>query len=312
VDASARASGSVVLRTGLRADHFTSDGRLRFAPRASILWSLSDAALLTLAGGRYHQYTRATDAQVQTAVKDLAGGVASAPSGPAGPLPVATADHLVLSLDQRVKPGVRLGLQGFFKSFSGFAGLASSHSSGLDLRVVAEGEEMSGWLGYSLAWFWSEDQRAGASTSDFTGRHLLSAGLTGRLAGPLGMDLRVAFSDGLPFTSIAYGAAEAPGTVASDPQRDDGNQFRDAVETGTPALSGGPTDSFLRVDAEVHADLFPEWRGRRVALRPYVKILNALDRRDGLFWYFQPWRDPAARPLAELSLVPVLGLEWRF
>jgi hypothetical protein len=271
VDASARASDAVVLRLGLRADRFSSDAGLRLAPRVSILWNLSDAALLTLAAGRYHQFARATDAQVATAVESLAGGVANAPAGPTGPLPVATADHLVLSLDQRIEPGVRLGIQGFFKSFSSFAGLPRSHSSGLDLRVVAEGEELSGWLGYSLAWFWSEDQRAGASTSDFTGRHLLSAGLTGRLAGPLGMDLRVAFSDGLPFTSIRYDAAEVPpGTVAPETPRDDGNEFRDAVETGTPVLSGGPADGFLRVGRRAARRSLPIW-GRRVALRPYIE-----------------------------------------
>ena len=54
------------------------------------------------------------------------------------------------------------------------------------------------------------------------------------------------------------------------------------------------------------------WGGRRFALRPYAKVLNALDRRDGLFWYFSPWRDPSVRPLAELSLLPVIGFEWRF
>ena len=65
------------------------------------------------------------------------------------------------------------------------------------LRLVREGQELTGWLGYSLGWFWSAS-RTSTTTSEFTGRHLLSAGVTGRLTGPLGMDLRIAFSDGLP------------------------------------------------------------------------------------------------------------------
>ena len=102
LDLTARASASVAVRAGLRADRFSSDEQLRWAPRLSVLWNLSDAALLTLAGGRYHQYARASDAQVEVAVAEFAGGLASPSGGPAGLLPVATADHLVLSLDQQL------------------------------------------------------------------------------------------------------------------------------------------------------------------------------------------------------------------
>ena len=304
LDLSARASASVAVRAGLRADRFSSDDQLRWAPRLSVLWNLSDPALLTLAAGRYHQYARASDAQVEVAVGELAGGFVSPPGGPAGPLPVATANHLVLSLDQQLRPGVRLGIQGFLKGFSSIAGSAPSTSSGLDLRVLREGEKLIGWLGYSLSWFWSDDQRPGASTSEFTGRHLLSAGLAGRLAGPLGVDLRMSLSEGLPYTTVplanSSGAAERYDLPTDD------------LEAGTPVLGGGPTDGFLRIDVELYAELLPGWGGRHFSLRPYAKVLNALDRRDGLFWYFAPWRNPAVKPLAELSLLPIVGLEWRF
>ena len=201
---------------------------------------------------------------------------------------------------------MRLGIQGFLKGFANVDGAGGPlASSGLDLRVLREGEELTGWLGYSLAWFWSSDGRAGSSTNDFTGRHLLSAGLAGRLAGRSGMELRVAFSDGLPYTSIPLATENAA------PLRDFAAPTGE-VTNETPALAGGPADGFLRIDAELHVDLLPVWGGRPFALRPYVKVLNALDRRDALFWYFAPWRDPEVKPLAELSLLPVIGLEWRF
>ena len=303
-DLSTPASPTVGLRMGLRADHFSSDGRLRWAPRFAVHWSLSGDALLTLAAGRYHQYTRGTDAEVEGAVADLAQGErpATAVAG-RSLLPVATADHLVLSLDQQLSPTTRLGLQGFVKGFTGLDGSARPlTSSGLDLRVAREGEDLTGWLGYSLAWSWSPDGTNGSTTSQFSGRHLLSAGLTGRLAGPFGMDLKVAFSDGLPYTSIPLSASEAPGREdAFVPTVTPGG----GLDSGNPALAGGPADGFLRIDAEVHAELRP-------GLRPYFKVLNALARRDALFWYFAPWRDPKVQPLAELTLVPVLGVEWRF
>jgi hypothetical protein len=43
-----------------------------------------------------------------------------------------------------------------------------------------------------------------------------------------------------------------------------------------------------------------------------VRVLNALDRRDALFYAFQPWRSDALTPLAARPLVPVLGVAWRF
>ena len=313
VDWSVRLGTGVDLRAGLRGDHFSSDGRMRWAPRLALYWNLSDAALLTMAAGRYHQYTRASDAQVEGTMAQVANGLDGGTGmlTGSGLMPVATADHFVLALDQRLESGVQLGVQGFLKGYSGVPGSGPLMSSGLDLRVLREGESLTGWLGYSLAWFWAQDEQVGASTAEFTGRHLLSAGLTGRVAGPLGMDLRVAFSDGLPYTTVQLASDEALGGGPRAVPLSTVNQSGEAA-SGNPALAGGPGDGFLRIDAEIHADLVPVWGGRRFALRPYAKVLNALDRRDALFWYFSPWRDPEVEPLAELSLLPIVGLEWRF
>ena len=302
LDLTMPASGSVDLRMGVRADHFSSDAGLRWAPRLAVHWSLSDDVLLTLATGRYHQYTRGSDEQVEGALADVASGLTPTAVGTAALFPVATADHLVLALDQQLTPGVRIGVQGFLKGFSGMSSPAPDMtSSGLDLRVLRQGADLTGWLGYSLVWFWSTDRQTGASISEFTGRHLLTAGVTGPVAGPIGMDLRIAFSDGLPYTSVALASDGAPERTSPLSTTLDAEQFG----SGQPALAGGPTGSFLRIDAELHAYLRP-------GLRAYVKVLNALDRRNALFWYFAPWRDPDVRPLAELSLLPIVGLEWRF
>ena len=52
--------------------------------------------------------------------------------------------------------------------------------------------------------------------------------------------------------------------------------------------------------------------GRAWEIRPYLRILNALDRRDALFYAFQPWRSDELTPLAARPLVPVVGVAWRF
>jgi hypothetical protein len=47
-------------------------------------------------------------------------------------------------------------------------------------------------------------------------------------------------------------------------------------------------------------------------VRPYVRVLNALDRRDALFYTFQRWRPDSVRPLAERPLLPLVGFAFAF
>ena len=309
VDGTRRVAPSLTVRSGLRVDRFAPGGT-RGALRLSLLWSLTEEALLTIAGGRYHQLVRTTDADMEPLVGDAVTAGTGGATQQVEKFPlfsVASADHVLLSLDQRLAPGLRLTTEGFYKRFSGLDGLSRQdlNASGIDLRVLSTGGRMTGWLGYSLSWFWNDPDALGRA-EEFTGRHLLSAGLNGRVAGPWGVDLAVAYSDGLPLTSIPFGRSSA----------DAAQELAGPTPTGSTTdgrgLTTRATDTFLRVDVEVFADLTPTWRGRTVALRPYLRILNALDKRDGLFYYFEPWRDPELTPLAELSVIPVLGLEWRF
>lgn len=303
-------------RGGLRVDHFSTEGRLRAAPRLALTWLLTDDALLTLALGRYHQYGAAPDTLLEVALADTAAGAAPAPptptTRPAGPrLPVAAASHVVLSLEQFLAPGLRLGLDGFVKRFTGAgpAGSAQLNASGIDLRVLREGARTTAWLGYSLTWFW-EKGGAPQRSANFAGRQLLTAGLSGRVSRRGGADLRIAYGDGLPYTTIPLETqTTAPDLRAL--QRRKSLAGRQLAEATAP-LAGGPTEDFLRLDAEIFLQWHPRWHGRATELRPYLRVLNALDRRDALFYYFEPWRDPGVRPIAELPLLPVLGLEWRF
>jgi len=293
------------LRVGTRIDAFSTETSVRMAPRVAFLWSLSADALLTVAAGRYHQYTRASEEQVEQAVSD------GAPASVTGPLlSVAAADHVVLSLDQTLGSGVRLGIEGFWKGFSGLAtpGDDVLHSSGVDLRILHEGARTTAWLGYNLAWFWSGT--SGLSTSNFAGRQLLSAGIMGMIDGRTGGALRVAYSAGLPYTSIPFGQraedALTDGGAPRPPQLP-GDQAEE-----DPVFGGKPDDGFLRLDLELFARFNPRIGGRSVEIRPYLRLINALDQRDALFYYFEPWRDEELRPLAERSMLPVFGMEWRF
>lgn len=283
-------------RIGGRIDHFEPGGTMS-ALRGSLTWDVSSTALLTVAAGRYHQFTGASGQIVEQSL-------AATPTVSLGAvtpalLGVATGDHVLVGLDQHLTPAVRLGLQAYVKRFRDIPGAdAAQSSSGVDLRLAGTGPGRDVWLGYALNWSWLDTP--GATGADrFVGRHIMSAGYRGGLAGPIGMEARLAFSDGLPLTEVALDASDA---LASP---EEPLPPVDAL----PALSGA-ADGFLRVDLE----LFGEWDapvgGGRV--RPYMRIINALDRRDALFYYFEPWRSPDLVPLARQALLPILGLAWSF
>jgi hypothetical protein len=294
-------SPGLTLRAGLRSDLY-SGYDVRISPRIALFWELGPEVLLSVAGGRYHQVTRTPDSQLDETVSALA----NQEVGPGELLPVATADHVVLSLAQRIGTSVTLGLDGFWKQYEGLHGAESPdvRNSGMDLRVLSARPDGTVWLGYGLSWFWSPVDLSGRS-SDFAGRHLLSAGVSGKLGGRLRGEARVAYGAGLPSTSIPFGSAEDALSTASGPEGTSGAR---AADPFVPGLD----ESFLRIDLEVHAVFEPLWAGHSWRVRPYLRVLNALDRRDALFYTYQPWRSDAVTPLAERPFLPVLGVSFSF
>ncbi|NJD18766.1 MAG: hypothetical protein FIA95_05720, partial [Gemmatimonadetes bacterium] len=302
LDVSRALTSEVTLRAGLRADRFSGDGAPRLAPRVSLVWRVAPQALVTIATGRYHQTARANDVTVEQSLTEAVRDPARVRSL----LPVATADHVVVSLDQTLGRTVRLGVAGFWKGYRGLRGDPDDEvlSSGVDLRLQRRGERSTAWLGYGLSWYWSGVDLSGSS-SDFTGRQLLTTGLQGKLGSRFGGEVQLAYGAGLPYTSVPFRA-----DASAEPEKSLG--ATQGVLDQAPPLTGGLDEDFLRVDLEVHAEFRTSWLGRDGALRPYVRVLNALDRRDALFYAFQPWRSDALTPLATRPLVPVLGVSWTF
>jgi hypothetical protein len=295
-------TADLLLRYGARLDRFVPGG-VKGALRMALLWNLGPEAVLSIAAGRYHQLARPGEAEADLAVGNaLDVGTAVVETGSNNVMPllrVATADHLTVALDQEVTSDVRLGFEGFLKRFRNLTPATERElaSSGADLRIARETQTSTAWLGYSLAWFWE----TGVTNPDFSGQQLLSAGLQRPLAGPVGLDLRVSFSDGLPLTAVALQREQSP--LGYAPSVGEGES-----DTSLPSHA----DGFLRLDVEIYAQWTRALGGRKTTIRPYVRILNALDRRDALFYYFDSWRGDGLRPLADLPLVPVVGFGWRF
>jgi hypothetical protein len=293
----------VRFRMGLRGDRYGGVDHLLFAPRVSVTLLLTEQAALTLASGRYRQYVRSTEEPFT-----LLGALVPTP-GEEQRLAVASADHFQVALDQEFGEGVGLSLQGFYKSFNGLPSVPRSRAeaSGVDVWVRGHRAAVAGWLGYSLAWVWSDEGDAVGPTHLFDGRQLLTAGLGGPLIGKGHFELRIAYGSGLPFAAIPEPEAANPVLGVS---REDPVIF--APRVPTPAIPQAPDRPYLRVDAQFARTWEAAWRGFDFQVTPYIRVLNALNRRDGIFYYYDRGAGAEARALAGLPLLPVVGLDWKF
>jgi hypothetical protein len=294
----------VRVRGGVRADMYSLVDGLRFAPRLSTTVLLTDRASLTLMAGQYRQYVRAPERSVV-----FLGNVPDTTAGPA--LTVAEATHVVLALAQDFGEGIRLGLEGYYKEFSGLHASAArtTEASGVDLWVRREAGSITGWLGYSLAWVWTVEADRPRPSQAFSGRQLVTAGVMGPIIANGHFDLRVSYGAGLPYTAV-------PEPPIASPSFSQGAAVSPAfmMQAGSPDVAVLPTepqDPFVRVDAQ----LSRSWSGSvgdfKFEVMPYLKVINALNRRDAMFYQYS--REAGrAEPLAGLPIMPIIGAEWRF
>jgi hypothetical protein len=310
----------MVLRGGVRADAFSVGGVAVLAPRASATWLLTDRAALTLAGGRYHQYIRVPRSLRSSPPRNYADSMRVATH-----LAVGGATHLSLGLDQQLSDDVRLGLEGFYKRFDGLPdprpvpdSSYTAHNSGVDVWVRRTAGRVTGWLGYSLGWSWSSSALADTAAR-FAGRQTLTAGARGTVWRRTIVSARFAYGAGLPSTRLGpVGDGALSGGSIPTLENSGSN-----VDLDTDAPLRGPA-SFLRLDAEVSRTWSPRLAGRRTQVTPYLRVINALESRDGLFYRYldQGGTNPnspdsgnageGVRAVATLPLVPVLGVTWKF
>lgn len=306
VDAAFNVFRGLRLRAGLRGDAFALIDDVRFAPRLSMTLALGERAAITVAGGRYHQYVRAPEEEIIFVGSVVRDSVATPP------MTVARSSHVSVQLAQDLGDAMYLGLEGYYKQFEGLPSATSdgAEASGLELWVRRESERLTGWFGYSLAWVWSSDRdRYQPDPRAFAGRHLISAGIAGPTVGRGAFDVRIAYGSGLPYTAIPEPDGTPPVfSVSGD---------RPSVAAQTTAIPSAPRDEpdqpYLRIDARVEHTWSGQVSGMAFDITPYLKLLNALNRRDAIFYHFD--RTPAGtelKPLAALPVLPVLGVEWRF
>lgn len=289
----------VEVRGGFRTSYFAPSRRAKFAPRGTVTWHLTEAADLRISAGRFFQVVRGPESILSG---DLTGPTISGvlpvldpdqlpPSTPGSS--IAGASHLVVGYAHSLENGVDVGVEGYFKSFDDLPDANQLHSGGMDLWAQAKEGPVRGWVGYSIAFVWTNDPE---EETPFVGRQLLSGGLSSSVR-EFDFGIRLAYGAGLSFASVTAGPAET-----GAPSGDD-----------LPVLSGAPEDSYLRVDAEISRRWVASIGSSSVEIAPYVRVLNALDRRDALFYQTtadQPLTRPA--PLASLPVIAIFGVSWSF
>jgi hypothetical protein len=306
---------SLRLRGGLRSDLFISERTPRLAPRLAATWLVTERAALTIAAGRYHQYVGMT-----TTAPEIEHSVA--PTGDFHSLTpffeVAGASHLRVALDQGLSEGLRLGIEAYTKRFWDLPVIeqeetqsaSEAQSAGVDLWVHRGTGRVTGWLGYSLGWAWSGGPEDNGSS--FSGRHVLSGGLGAPLGSTGRLSLRLAYGAGLPYSAIPHRppTQEAMALDAGQAIRIASAGFHADANLGSAAQQHEPVGPFLRVDAEVSRTWTSNWAGLNWEITPYLKVLNALDRRDALFYLGDAAGVPQA--VAPLPILPVIGVNWKF
>lgn len=305
VDASWQALPRLRLRGGMRIDVFSQQRAPFIAPRLLLTWLANDNTAITLAGGVYHQFVRAPESVLTSPEADQP----PPPPEENNPLlDVASATHIVLSLDQQLLEGVRLGVEGYHKIYSGLPTVSDGRAqeSGVDFWIRRNRGTIQGWLGYSLAWIWTASTMRDPAAQIFSGRNLVSAGLLGPAGSAGRFQIKLTYGAGLPFTAIQPGSSSQP--PGPNPAL---SQVHAAVVDPSP-LVASPDEPYLRVDGEVSHTWLTHWLGGPTFVTPYLRVLNALNRRDALFYYFDGRDQSKPQALAALPVVPVVGVGLRF
>jgi hypothetical protein len=306
-DAVVQTGPSLLLRGGARVDFFSERAAITGSPRVALTWLISEQAALTLAAGRYHQYLRARSSAVQ--IGPGSGLADSAAYALAGELRVAGASHLSVMLDQQFPGNARLGLEGFYKRFSGIPGArgVATHTSGFDVWARRSQGPVTGWVGYNLAWTWAAD----TTDVDFEGRHVLSAGTSAAIGKHARFAMRLQFGGELPGANGPLSTApDEPGIPGASTGGFSDEEGGGDLEVDAPVLGTASGRKYVRLDAQISRTWAPRLAGRSTELTPYVRVINALDRRDPLFYRYAGGTSPEG--VATLPLLPVLGFDWHF
>jgi hypothetical protein len=316
-DAGLRVARGLRLSAGVRGNLYS--GRLgeALSPRARLEWNASKSLLVTISAGQYHQLVVTPDTSVSASSALLTSTEAQQLGAVFTTISPAEASHLVVGFSHSAGPGEQLGLLGYWKTSRGLPvlGGADFQNTGFDLWLTQPAGRVVLWGNYSMAWAWTELVE-GERTDIFSGRHFLRAGAMADLGRGVRFDADISYGAGLEFGEIPR---PGPSNLSVVPGRAPGGDVPAPSFSAVPGegpipipviLVTVPEGSYLRLNLRATARIDSHLFGRRTSFYPYVRVINALDRADAMFYQFEQATDPTPRPFGAVPILPVIGVAW--
>lgn len=261
-DARTKLDDRWTVQAGLRIDTQTYDGSgddEQIAPRLNVLYALNDATRIRATWGRFFQSQAINELQVEDGADRFYGA--------------QHADHLILSLDRVLRPGLDLRLEAFRKEYREinprFENLfnplvllpeiefdrvmiapSSARAEGVEILLRWESQgAWRAWVGYT--WSQARDSVEGRRVlRSWDQKHAINAGVVWA-SGPWSVTLTDSFHTGWPITKLMLVEAADGSTQSLSGERnadrlDDYNSL-DVRVTRTYALARGALDVFFEV-----------------------------------------------------------------
>ncbi|MEW6337445.1 MAG: TonB-dependent receptor [Acidobacteriota bacterium] len=302
---------SLVVELGLRWDRQTWVGDHQLSPRVNALFALSPHTTLRAAWGRFWQSQRLNELQVEDGVTTF--------------FPAQLAEHIVVSVEHRPRPGLVLRLEAYdkrldrlrprwenlFNPFELFPEARSDRvlvapdsgrARGVELTVRGTGRGRLAWWG-SYAFSSAEDMVGGdAEPRNWDQRHAASLGVDLRLPRGWGLNAAATYHTGWPTTDVS-------GTVVGE------GEGEPEVELVPGPRNHARYADYLRLDLRAEKS-FTTKGGELTVI---VEVLNLTDRANVCCvedFATEVGEDGIVTVTPEYGLwapiVPSLGVRWRF
>jgi hypothetical protein len=307
----------VEVSVGLRGSTYSDGLGGALSPRGRVDWSPGPRFVLSLSAGRFHQLIVTTDPDVASAAGILEEAQAAALAATPGEVNVGASTHWVVGVRHAPRPGSTVELEGYWKTARGVPDLPGGtlRTAGLDLVLRQDLGDFAVWGSWSVAWAWARGE-SGRLVEVYDGRHFLRGGVSTNRRGNVRLDADLSYGANLEFGAIPRDERPPSGSPSVMPGRRAGpaamlSRVPGGQPPPTPFVVPAPGDSYLRLNVQATATVRVRLLGRERVLLPYFRVINALDRRDALFYRYDEEGRQTARPVGTVPVMPVLGLEWR-
>ncbi|KPJ91096.1 MAG: hypothetical protein AMS18_09320 [Gemmatimonas sp. SG8_17] len=312
IDDQWRAFPWLFLRPGIRVEAVEGPGVVNWAPRIGIKGFVSKDFAITGSVGRYYQAIHSLrDQNIPWNMIDFWIGADAA-------IPVGRSDHVVLGFERWFGLEMSLSIEGYYKTFDDIVDYNLDEDPRVqgDETIPMEGEawgvdfllrkhlgRFTGWIAYGLTKV-NRRSRGQEFPAVHDRRHMLNVIL--QSPGPLGSDMsvRLGYGSPLPFTPFV-GEWNHRYYYAADHSLSDYDREPIASQT----LNSARYPYYGRIDISFWWET-RKWGG---ILRPYVQLVNMLNRKNVFLYTYDYTTAPATRSaISQLPLLPTVGVEFVF